>query len=101
MAAPAVIILNVDPGGNGPGVANGPWLSAAGFWAIARMAPVDGWITTIIACLPTLFTARCAAFCIERSSVSETDGAGVPGTSLRIPTSTPFWLTLTPRHTAL
>ena len=53
MAAPAVIILNVDPGGNRPVVASGPCASAAAFCAIARIAPVDGLITTIIACLPT------------------------------------------------
>ena len=61
---------------------------------------MDGLITTIIACLPTAATARCAAFWIDRSRVNDTDAAGVPGTSLRMPTSTPFWLTLTTRQPA-
>ena len=52
MAAPAVMILNVDPGGYRPVVATGPSLSAAAFCATARISPVDGLITTIIAFLP-------------------------------------------------
>src|ERR1700737_5150725 len=81
IAAPAVITLNVDPGGNRPVVASGPCASAAAFCAIARIPPVDGLITTIIACLPTAATARCAAFWLDPSMVYDTDGAGGPGTS--------------------
>src|SRR5215207_10588564 len=82
MAAPAVMILNVDPGGYKPVVASGPSLSAAAFCATARISPVDGLITTIIAFLPVVLTAFCAAFCTDRSRLIVTDGAGAPGTSL-------------------
>ena len=44
MAAPAVTILNVDPGGYSPMVAVGPSTSAAAFCATARISPVDGLI---------------------------------------------------------
>ena len=62
IAAPAVMILNVDPGGYRPVVAAGPSASAAAFWATARISPVDGLIATIIAFLPTMSTASWAAF---------------------------------------
>src|SRR6185503_10079404 len=82
MAAPAVMILNVDPGGNRAGVARGPSLSAAAFCATDRISTVDGLITTIIAFLPVVLTAFCAAFCTDRSMLIVTDGAGAPCTSL-------------------
>ena len=100
MAAPAVMILNVDPGGYRPVVASGPSLSAAAFCATARISPVDGLITTIIAFLPVVLTAFCAAFCTARSRLMVTEGAGAPGTSLSTSTSAPFWLTLTTRQPA-
>ena len=53
IAAPAVMILNVDPGGYSPVNAAGPSASAAPFCATARISPVDGLIATIIAFLPT------------------------------------------------
>ena len=52
MAAPAVTILNVDPGGYSPMVAVGPSTSAAAFCATARISPVDGLMTTSIALRP-------------------------------------------------
>lgn len=55
-------------------------------------------MATIIACLPVVLTAFCAAFCTARSRLMVTDGAGCPGTSLSTSTSTPFWLTVTTRH---
>lgn len=99
-AAPAVIILNVDPGGKSPLVAGRPSASAPPFCAIARISPVDGLITTIIALPPRVSTACWAAFCTARSMVSDTDGAGDPSTSCSTSTSTPFWLTLTTRQPA-
>ncbi|CKP38953.1 Uncharacterised protein [Mycobacterium tuberculosis] len=96
-----MIILNVDPGGYRPVVATGPSASAPAFCAIARISPVDGLITTIIALPPRVFTACCAAFCTTRSNVIETDDAGDGATSCSTETSTPFWLTLTTRQPAL
>ena len=100
IAAPAVTILNVEPGGYRPMVAIGPSASAAAFCATARISPVDGLIATIIAFLPVKLTEFCAAFCTARSRLMVTDGEGLPGTSLSTSTSTPFWLTLTTRQPA-
>src|SRR6185295_7919942 len=80
MAAPAVMILNVDPGGYRPVVAIGPSVLAEPFCATARISPVDGLITTIIAFLPVVLTAPCAASCTARSRLMLTDGAAAPGT---------------------
>src|SRR5215472_12519487 len=44
-AAVAVTILNVEPGGYRPVSGLSPAVIAAVFAAIARMWPVDGWIT--------------------------------------------------------
>ncbi|VBA55900.1 hypothetical protein LAUMK41_01898 [Mycobacterium attenuatum] len=99
-AAPAVTILNVDPGGYRPVVAIGPSALAPTFCAIARISPVDGLITTIIALPPRASTARWAAFCTVRSNVIVIDGAGDGSTSCSTATSTPFWLTLTTRQPA-
>ena len=101
MAAPAVTILNVDPGGNRPIVAIGPSRSADAFCATAMISPVEGLMTTIMACLPVVSTAFWAAFCTERSRLMVTDGAGSPATSCSTSTSTPFWLTVTTRHPAV
>src|ERR1700752_5106422 len=74
MAAPAVMILNVDPGGYRPVVASGPSLSAAAFCASARISPVDGLITTIIAFLPVVLTGPWAASCTDRSRLMVIEG---------------------------
>ena len=81
-------------------VAVGPSWSAEVFCATARISPVDGLIATIIAFLPTMSTASCAAFCTARSRLIVTEGAGAPGTSLSTSTSAPFWFTLTIRQPA-
>src|ERR1700736_2231777 len=78
MAAPAVMILKVEPGGYRPVVASGPSLLAGAFCATARISPVDGLIATIIAFLPVVLTAFCAAFCTVRSRLMLTEGAGAP-----------------------
>ncbi len=46
MAALAVTILNVEPGGYCPVSASGPWASAAAFCATVRISPVLGWMAT-------------------------------------------------------
>ena len=62
MAAPAVTILNVEPGGYRPVVAAGPSASAAPFWATARISPVEGLMTTSMALRHWESTACWAAF---------------------------------------
>ena len=79
-------------------MAIGPSRSAASFCATARISPVEGRITTIIACLPVMSTAFCAASCTDRSRLILTDGAGSPCTSCSTSTSAPFWLTVTTRQ---
>ena len=63
----------------GPWWPAGPSASAAAFCATARISPVDGLIATIMAFLPTMSTASCAAFWTERSRLIVTEGAGAPG----------------------
>ncbi len=89
IAAAAVTILNVEPGGYRPVVAIGPCASAAGFCATARMRPVDGCTTTIaIWNRLVALTARCAAVCTVRDRLSEIAGDGSGAWSARTSAST-------------
>ena len=68
-AAAVVTVLNVDPGGNSPVSAIGPWLFALSFCATARTPPVLGLSTTRTAARCSLSTACFAALCSVVSRV--------------------------------
>ena len=78
-AATAVTILKVEPGGNRPISAIGPWAVAGAFCATACNSPVEGRIATSTAGCGTGPTAASAAVCTLRAIVVATGGAGAAG----------------------